>query len=101
MRPRPKKPRTANTIKTMMTIKSQVGTVFDPFARDGVPTLRRADPYLQLVWLTLRVVEVCPSRATFGPLVGHGRTADVPQTRMRPVGIEPTTFGSGGQRSIP
>ena len=38
---------------------------------------------------------------SFRALVGHDVRGYVPQTVMRPVGIEPTTSGSGGQRSIP
>jgi hypothetical protein len=44
MRPRPKKPRTANTM-TMMRIQSHIDTVI--LSLGSAPTLRRVNPYLQ------------------------------------------------------
>ena len=62
-----------------------------PSARSSIPTTTRDNSSLGHGSSTPDV------RA----LVGHDLAHDAPQTLMRPVGIEPTTSGSGGQRSIP
>src|SRR5829696_8748339 len=90
MRPRPKKPRTANTM-TMMRIQSQIDTVI--LSLGSAPTLRRVDPYLQ----------GCSAHAANGTVRARAsltRRVRPPAPRRRS-GVAPRPHFDHAQPSIP